>query len=62
MLTCGRDVATLEKALDGWKEQGYAVHGIVADVSDITGRQRLIKEVGARVLGAASPAPMVAAQ
>lgn len=45
MLTCGRDAATLEKALDGWKQQGYTVHGIVADVSDLSGRQRLISEV-----------------
>ena len=45
MLTCGRDAATLERALDGWKQQGYAVHGIVADVSDLTGRQHLIREV-----------------
>jgi hypothetical protein len=49
VLTCGRDTSTLDEALQGWKQQGYDVHGIVADVSVLTGRQELIAEVLVRM-------------
>jgi len=45
VLTCGRDDKTLAAALKQWREQGFDAHGIVADVSEASGRSALIQKV-----------------
>lgn len=44
VLTCGRDGATLDAAIEMWRQKGHDVHGIVADVSEDAGRQKLIEK------------------